>query len=398
MTKEGPQEAQQTPNTMKSGMRSRNLLFTSMCPVTLLVLLIIPRDSVVTAIFPCTKDEECELLLNRKDAICNTEKGLCANPYYIGGGCLQTRLGSNWTRGPRVCNSQDPMPEALEKGYCRMSPLNYAEVRLEMQNWDSATFVTYLMQILLSELLDVPTSLESFAFESKGNFYNPVMNKQYAWFTDARALNASAIHGDCVPLTTSSGGGADTYVPCSHVKAEQWDAFDYAPALIKAGIIEQPHPVGELAREGWYIPLQTVLHDGSLLHWTGLVGEENRQKLAETFKRPLSFQEYCEEISATNCTVPDDVAIRYPKHLANWSITELYSKHWYEEELWRYFVPDAYTGYFRYTDANNCTLNPKTCTGHIGMCTIIHFGLFVCQYCSDLSDLRSPLALLFDSF
>jgi hypothetical protein len=341
------------------------LLVTSFC---FLLLLITPRS--VTAECPCTKDEECQVLLNKPGAKCNTDAGLCVNPYYQGGGCLRTRLGSNWTRGVRVCNSQDPMPEALENGYCRISPFDYAEIRIEIQNWDSVTVIAYLMQILLSELLDVPTSLESSIFESKANYYNAVMNKQTGWSTTAGPLNASSIHGDCVPLTISP----DTYTPCSHVMPEQWDAFDYAPPLVEAGIIEQPHPVGELAREGWYIPLQTVEYDGSLLHWTGLMGEENRQKLAKTLKRPVSFREYCEEISTTNCTVPDVVAIRYPKHLHNWTRTELYSKQWYEEELWRYHVPGVYTGFFRYTDQNNCTLNPTTCTGHIGtLCFAIDY-------------------------
>jgi hypothetical protein len=257
--------------------------------------------------------------------------------------------------------------------YCRLSPLNYAEVRIEIQNWDSATFITYLMQILLSELLDVPTSLESHVLESQGNFYNPVLNKQFGWSGDWSAaqhsLNASSIHHDCVPISlanNAANNAADIYTPCAHVIAEQWDAFDYAPFLIDAGIIEQPLPVGELAREGWYIPLRTVQHDGSLLHWTGLMGEVNRHKLAETFKRPVSFRDYCEEISPTNCTVPDAVATRYPQHLANWSETVLYSKHWYQEELWRYFVPNVCTGYIHSTEQNNCTLHPTTCTGHIG--------------------------------
>ena len=106
---------------------------------------------------------------------------------------------------------------------------------------------------------------------------------------------------------------------------------------------------------GWYIPLHTVREDPSLLHWTGLSGEENREKLARTFKRPVSFLEYCEEVSLDNCTSPDEHAARYP----------IRSENPYENDGWRYFVPDVYTGYFRYTDQNNCTANKDNCTGHI---------------------------------
>ena len=83
---------------------------------------------------------------------------------------------------------------------------------------------------------------------------------------------------------------------------------------------------------------------------SGVLGEKNRQKLAETFLTPTTWKYYCESISDNNCTSNDDgVAVRAPES---------------DGEDGRFFADGLYTGYFRMTDKNNCTLNPKTCTGH----------------------------------
>ena len=296
------------------------------------------------SVIPCSEDAECEALL-RTGSVCNQNK-VCTNPF-ANGGCLYNRL-ENWTK-VRVCNSQDPS-DAAEKGYCRLSPLGYAEVRIGIQNWESAIFVTYLLQILLSELLDVPSSIETSFFERQANLYQEDTRLRPGWSNDERALNRSSFHGDCVPFTTKLEG----YLSCSHIIPEVGGSFNWAPPFVKAGIFEPTYPMGELGREGWHIPLFTTKHDPSLLHWSGLSGEENREKLAKTFKRPVSYLEYCEEVSPNNCSTPDEYAQRYP----------FFSDGWYENETWRYFVPDIYTGYFRYTEENNCTANPE-CTGHI---------------------------------
>ena len=72
-------------------------------------------------------------------------------------------------------------------------------------------------------------------------------------------------------------------------------------------------------------------------------------RLADTFKRPLVWSDYCTRISPNNCTAPDDVAARAPSDAA---------------EGGKYFVRGEYTGHFVATEKNNCTANPD-CTGHI---------------------------------
>lgn len=82
----------------------------------------------------------------------------------------------------------------------------------------------------------------------------------------------------------------------------------------------------------------------------GFAGEENREKLAKTFKRPTTWKDYCTKVSQSNCTIPDDVATRPPAEDGS--------------EDGRYFSSGFYTGHFRATDKNDCAKTPK-CTGHI---------------------------------
>jgi hypothetical protein len=80
------------------------------------------------------------------------------NPY-SDGGCLK-QLKSNWTK-KRVCSSDDP-PEFAEMGYCEHEEtFNYTEIRISSQNWESAFFQTWILQVILSEILGVPTTVET---------------------------------------------------------------------------------------------------------------------------------------------------------------------------------------------------------------------------------------------
>lgn len=78
-------------------------------------------------------------------------------------------------------------------------------------------------------------------------------------------------------------------------------------------------------------------------------GDSNRQKLADRFKRPITFKVYCSLISATNCSVPDASVTRPPVKDGS--------------EDGKYFLLGVYTGYFHATEENDCIKNPN-CTGH----------------------------------
>ena len=80
------------------------------------------------------------------------------NPFYDNGGCLRSALNGKGNHKLRVCNSNDG-PEAAALGYCRESPFDYTEVRLAGQDWETNYMSVWLLQIVLSELLDVPTTV-----------------------------------------------------------------------------------------------------------------------------------------------------------------------------------------------------------------------------------------------
>eukprot|EP00957_Ditylum_brightwellii_P099941 7615891-Ditylum_brightwellii.AAC.1 len=92
------------------------------------------------------------------------------NPFQAG--CFHSRI-PGW-KGLRMCNSDDP-PNAVNLGLCEApsADFDYKEIRISTENWDTAFFVTWLMQILLSELLQVPSSAETGTLDMNMNFYDP---------------------------------------------------------------------------------------------------------------------------------------------------------------------------------------------------------------------------------
>ena len=116
---------------------------------------------------PCTTDEYCIQTL-RDGSICS-EDGYCTNPFY-NGGCLKSLLGSESSGGGdidrnndmgwhriRVCNSDDP-PEAIEKGYCRLSPFDYMEVRILAQGMKFCFECNGVRVLLVDAIEDTPFS------------------------------------------------------------------------------------------------------------------------------------------------------------------------------------------------------------------------------------------------
>ena len=104
--------------------------------------------------------------------------------------------------------------------------------------------------------------------------------------------------------------------------------------------------------------------------------EENRAKLAETFKRPTTWVEYCEEVSIDNCTTPDIFATEYPD----------------TDSAAKYFADGKYTGYFRLLPENNCTNFPETCTGYSTL--LKYYNSCLRKYCLRKYLCFSPISFL----
>ena len=91
------------------------------------------------------------------------------NPYYSG--CLREKV-DGWNK-KRVCSSRFDPPNAAELGICEDPHFDYMEIRIGTGNWDSASALGWIVQIILSEVLGVPSSIESGAFDSFRDFYDP---------------------------------------------------------------------------------------------------------------------------------------------------------------------------------------------------------------------------------
>ena len=267
-----------------------------------------------------------------------------------------------WTR-MRVCHSDDP-PSAQALGHCRTQEdlLRYMEVRVASQNWESVYFQAWIYQIVLSEMLDVPVTVETSVDGYNIDFYNIHSSMDYGLSNDWDALFRATEAGDCRKYrikdlgenedkghSTEEGSSAG-YQSCAHIVPETWfeDVVNIVTQLQKTGEIEPPSELGALGEQHWFMPKYTADRDPTLLSYLGLSGEKNRRKVAETFKRPTTWKDYCELVSNTTCSFDDGIASRPPE-----SHTEESS----------YFVPGLYTGHFRATEENDCDTYPDTCTG-----------------------------------
>lgn len=274
-------------------------------------------------------------------------EGAAINPFARG--CLQSKV-PGWTKW-RVCNSDDDN-DAL----CRPSDFpNYLEVRVKCQDWESVIFGSWVLQIILSELLEVPTTLETGDPTAVMQFYDA--DDRFEFGTSANNFaafrHAAMAHGDCRNLKQPANG---TYLNCAHVIPEVWTARSTTvQGLIREGLLDPATALGALGTEGWYVPRFTLDADPSLASWVGLVGNDDdddvRHKLARMFLRPTKWGDYCDEISPTQCELPDAVANRPPQ-------TD------YERTM--LFKEGMYTGHFRNTTENDCETYPDSCTGHIG--------------------------------
>lgn len=306
---------------------------------------------VASSAVPCTEEtaEECESLAGN-GSFCRTEDGFCSNPFEQG--CLY-RMLPGWNK-KRVCNSDDP-EDAEERGICRKPPIDYTELRIWAGNWESINFEAWILQIILSELLDAPTTLETGLDDKKMSFYDPVNSFQYGTSRDSgqAAMDTAFKYGGDCSLRFIDPEDPEKSEYCTHFVSEIWNDLisnDQGKNQLDTGKVEPPQAMGVMGKEGWFVTKFSVEKDPTLVSFYGLQGsdDENRLKLAETFKRPTTWKDYCQLISTSNCTVDDGVAKRPPQD---------------ESEYDRMFVEGLFTGYFR---SNECDLaDLSTCSGHI---------------------------------
>ena len=329
--------------------------------LTVLFILVIVSIPVQVQGIDCATDLECVANL-RVGSICDPDTLTCTNPFMSG--CLQNMLGEEeaskyMASAKRICNSDD-QNDATD--CTQQDPrLNYLEIRIAPGNWESTMFFAWLMQILLSEFLGVPSTIET-SGAGPLSFYDKDNTLSYPGptypFEALEAANKFA--GNC----TSSPDD----VACAHVLPELWDGeTTIIREAQRKGTIEPTQGCGYYGKIGWYIPIFLAEKNPAIISYFGFAGEENRQLLAETFKRPLTWQEYCDRVGSLGCNESDPVAKQQPSDTIEGS---------------RYFVSNIYQGYFDDQHSkNDCVANPTTCTGHmvVGGCGEVFYFFFLFQ-------------------
>lgn len=143
--------------------------------------------------------------------------------------------------------------------------LDYTEIRIHAQNWESAFFHAWILQIILSEVLYVPVSIETGMPDKRLDFYDHDMPFDYGVGYDLNALRNAQEIGDCRLLrrspdqhrekALSEGINDGAYVSCCHVIPEVGDGL--VPSVMQMerdGVIEAPHGMGAIGQLNWFIP------------------------------------------------------------------------------------------------------------------------------------------------
>ena len=159
----------------------------------------------VHALVRCYSIFDCEDAVRKGSECVN---GFCTNPYHAGG-CLANYNKDHYK--VRTCTSEDP-PSSAEKGYCQPSKLGYTEVRVSSQNWEAVFFISWILQIILSELMDVPVTIETSRPNLNVDFYDINSSFDYGGANDWDAMRRADQVKDCRTLKDS-----EEYTSCTHV-------------------------------------------------------------------------------------------------------------------------------------------------------------------------------------
>ena len=175
--------------------------------------------------------------------------GYCTNPFDQG--CLKsmqdqygeknmTKLArfKNAFEKIRMCNSGDffsdengTLIEDVDR-HCRRNQTwkeyyEWDEIRLANSDWGTSILYNWILQIIMTEVLEIPTVLEQGITDLKefGSFYDYHTNFIYPDYGNKSELDAlllSSKHGDC-----------NTTEPCAHVIPDIYE-YDFNEAMRQA--------------------------------------------------------------------------------------------------------------------------------------------------------------------
>ena len=183
----------------------------------------------------CTTNDDCSESQEVIQGVSVCENGKCTNPFELG--CLNVmgeKYGKKNIRFPsvfettRICNSDDDinMTAVEDKKRCRKPTLadffQYDEIRVAPGNWESAIIMAWIYQIILTEVLEVPVTIENRdGKKGVGSFYDKTSG-----FTFFDGDYQNNIRKTLWESTRVKGDCSKTDKPCAHVLPDVWDADD----------------------------------------------------------------------------------------------------------------------------------------------------------------------------
>ena len=171
----------------------------------------------------CDSDKDCVTKLHTP-GVATCENGRCTNPFEVG--CLkamgEAKEKKNMTRIKdvfdkiRICNSDDDSKNLSERTPCRHAEwskyFELGEVRIGNSDSKTTIIFSWIFQILLNEVLEVPATLEHGAkiANGLGSFYDPegsVIRANYGSESERDAILRAYDIGDC----------RKTNLACAHI-------------------------------------------------------------------------------------------------------------------------------------------------------------------------------------
>lgn len=200
--------------------------------LSLLLIVLLQSRLALSALQSCQTNADCDNIStseNKKIGLSICDEGSCTNPFE--GGCLNaistTRFNddgySNFLKQRRVCNSNDAQADA-GSSMCRKldSDVRVDEVRIAVSDRESSILLSWIYQIILSEILDVPVTLEFNVDERQteaGSFYDRknrfVYSSESYPFDYLKTAAEMAKKGQVCDASSKE--------PCAHMIPEIWD-------------------------------------------------------------------------------------------------------------------------------------------------------------------------------
>ena len=309
----------------------------------------------------------------------------------------------------RVCNSEDGTSSSSTDSdndsevLCRPPSLPEAsqpEIRILAANDPSALLQAWILQILTNELLGLPATIESGDASLNLNFYHPMDASEIPYvdpqiftmalrqFMTKLQHDSSSSSGvmDCQKQTTTSMVSTPfaSSEMCFHIMPQVWET-DLKQILQQATAdnLLDISSLGMLANQGWFLPKRTGLTAAFSLSYLGMSGATSdatedlvanqlrrRRQLSEMFPTPLTWDQYCQQVSPTFCQLDYVEEDLDSNNQTNSSTIETELPVVAQrpprpgtDEGDRMYVEGLYTGYFQILPQNNCTEYPTTCTG-----------------------------------